>query len=161
MLFRSAPMALSPSYAIRSEFRAEGWAEEVAAGKRFKLPTGLAFYDRPGDGPMGQFNPRSLKVSEPIRCYSENLSQNIVLHLPPGRQLAELPKDVNVETANLTFTAHWSWADGAVELHRSFISDVATTICSGPVRSAASAAVKKIASSYDTELIIVPTAAKP
>lgn len=103
-----APMVLSPHYRLRSEFRAEGWAEEVSAGKRFKLPTGLAFFTHPGDGPMGQFNPRSLKDSEPIRCYSDNQSQDIILHLPPGRHFAELPKDINVETANLTFTAHWS-----------------------------------------------------
>jgi hypothetical protein len=68
----------------------------------------------------------------------------VTLHFPARLQLAEIPKDADVTTPNLHFTARWTSGPGLISVRREFVSHINTPTCSGKVREETVAALKSI-----------------
>lgn len=150
-----SPYAIAPSYQIGGDFHADGWTERLK-GKPFTMPRGLAVLSVPGNGPMGFLYPGRLKDSEPMTCFSERQAETITLHIPPNSRIVEVPKNMVVETANLHFSAQWSYAANTLQVKREFTSQIDTPYCSGNVREESVAALKKIREHYRSQLRVEP-----
>jgi tetratricopeptide (TPR) repeat protein/transglutaminase-like putative cysteine protease len=150
------PTELKDSYSITGEYSAPGWGDWINGKERRMLPGGLRLFNPAGDGLMGSLYPDNVKDSEPTPCYSGRAMEDISVELPAGTRVISLPPDTRVETANLTFTAHWKFAGNVLSVHREFSSRVGEALCRGAVRKQTAAALKQILDSYDLQILLGP-----
>lgn len=67
---------------------------------------------------------------QPFRCFSEELSQNIVIHMPDAYPLPRLPGNIHVELANARYSAEYKFVGRALKVSRRLVLDLPSTICS-------------------------------
>jgi tetratricopeptide (TPR) repeat protein len=146
------PMDLTPAYSITGTFSAKGLSDWLDHGEKRGLPKGLRLGRQVGDGMMGPYDPGDLTENDPTACFSGHETEDIALTLPAGTKVTGLPDDFKIETAAITFTAHWSFKDGVVTLHREFRSKTSQALCTGALRKDIAATLKKIADGYDKGL---------
>lgn len=149
------PIAFAPDYTISANFKWTGWKDYLTGKNSFYIPPALRLFGQTGDGAMGPFAPGKLAPGEPTVCFSSEQSEELSLKAPPGVQFDGKPSDVRVETPNLLFVAQWTLAGDTISVHRSFTSKIDQPLCTGAVRTATAAALKKIGDSYDIAISFV------
>jgi hypothetical protein len=110
---------------------------EIMTGDEFRMPIGLTLLPHPGDGPLGPLAASSLPVTEPTPCFAAEQTEEVALTLPPGRKPERLPRDRRIDNEAFSFSTHWSFADGVVQVERSLRSRVGQNLCDGKLRAAA------------------------
>jgi len=127
----------------------------------FALANGLRLLDISGDGPMGPLNNTSLTDSDETPCYSARQIEDVSVELLNGEHLEQVPADMHVKTANLSYDTHWSVAGSNVSVHREFSSTIDQPICSGQIRKDTAAALARIRVDRRTSTILAPSAKTP
>lgn len=120
-----------PELMAEREYRVEGrFALDEPLVERgtapFALPGGLSVFGRPG---------RLLLKTEPTAdglhaCYPGREVEEVTLELPPGAQVAQLPKDVQIQSGRASYAAQYAAADGVVTVRRQFTVDTPRQFCS-------------------------------
>ncbi len=150
----SDPRQLDNSYQLSAKMTFPADPEQLT-GKPFYLPPGLRVLSRPGDGLMGSLAWTDPVVLDTTACISGKQTDDLSLTIPSGKKIAQVPKDADVETANLSYRTHWTVNGHAIAVHREFASHVASVICSGQVRKETAAALKQISDDYDLTIWLV------
>ena len=142
------PLALGPSYTIRSRTRYEPRPEWLSGKEAFGMPRAFVSTPFPGEFLMGPLSQRGLREDEPTVCYSGSILEEMSLVPPPGRRFAERPEDIRIATANLEFTSRWSEVGDKLIQHRSFTSRIDQPLCTGEVRKETHKALIEIGEYY-------------
>jgi TonB family protein len=146
------PLQLADSYTITGRFTTDSWTKEAAGTQQFYIPGGMRLLGLSGDGAMGDFSGSSLKPDAEIPCYSVHASEDLSLEAPPGQQFSNVPPDVHVKTAYLTYDAHWTLDKGTISVHRVFTSNIDRPLCNAAIRAANTKALDEINDSYNVQL---------
>ncbi|MDR3526505.1 MAG: tetratricopeptide repeat protein [Rhizomicrobium sp.] len=146
------PMELTPTYSLTGKFTAKGLSGWLEKSEARGMPTGLRLAGAIGDGVMGPLFPGELPDTEATVCVSSHEVEDISIQLPPGTRPLEIPDDLKVETANLSFLGHWSFKDGKLAVHREFTGKMTQALCTGAIRKQSAEALKKIADGYDAAI---------
>jgi len=141
----------SPDYTLSGHFQIDP-DPAVLGGARFAPPLGLRLPERPGVGLMGPTNLPATQDSEATPCFSGHQLEELTLDLPPGRHVPVVPPDTEIKTSNLHYTAHWQAAGQTVTVRREFTSTIDEPLCSGRVRTATAAALRRIRDDYRTSV---------
>ena len=149
------PSDLTPSYSISSAFVVPAWNDSIKDSHTFFVPGGLRLFGFSGDGAMGPLSPGQLRETEPVVCISSHANEDLSFRLPPHFHFSSVPTDTKVTTPYIQFSAHWTFQDGTLSVHRDFTSATTQAICSVDVRKQNSDALKTILDNYNTVLSLV------
>jgi transglutaminase-like putative cysteine protease len=144
-----SPMQLAPDYTISTSISAPGWSDWLAGNARRTMPGAATVLN--AELAMGPLY-LTTSDSEATPCSSVHAVEDVSLALPPQTSPAQIPGDVKLQSSNISFTAHWSFADGTLSLHRDYASRFDAPLCSGRVRTETAAILKKINETYQTQL---------
>jgi hypothetical protein len=134
---------IGPDYRLSSRFVIDP-PPGALEGEAFRLPRGMDFLPRPGEGLLGPIGLRGLAADEPTPCYAGLQEEEISLVLPEGRRPARLPRPRRIENAAFTFESTWSFEDRTLRVMRRFESRFTTNLCEGPLRAAAARALEDL-----------------
>lgn len=157
---QDSPLAQTPSFAITGTMKTSSLKEYLSGANSFDMPAGMRLLDASGDGVMGPFNRGGVADSDPILCFSAETTQDLSLKAPPGILFGHAPKDVNVQTPELTFTARWTLNGDTMRVQRHFVSKIGQPLCSGDLGVRTAAAIKSIADSFDKSAVFFQTQEK-
>jgi hypothetical protein len=138
------PLALEPSYAIKSHVEFEAPQDWLSGHARFGMRRSFVPTPFPGDFLMGPLSQRGLSEDVPTACYSGRIVEELSFLPPPGRRFAALPEDIRVATGNLEFTSRWSSEGDRFIQHREFRSEIDQPLCMEDVRKETYKAVIQI-----------------
>jgi transglutaminase-like putative cysteine protease len=120
-------------------------------GAGFAPPAGLRLLVRPGDVLLGPAR-RGLGETTTTPCHAGRQTEEIVLDLPPGRHLARLPRDTRIETAWVSYSSHWRFANGQLTVARDLVSRLPGPVCAGATRLEAARALAAIRRDLATQV---------
>ena len=143
------PVGLVSQYSVGSKFSAPGSLNVRV------MESGLRVLPAAGDFLMGPIGNTKLKDSDPTPCYSGRQVEDLTLDFPANRNLARLPQDADVKTANLHYASHWSVNGQTLSVHREFTSNVDQPLCSGDIRKETMAALARIRDDYGSPVSFV------
>lgn len=104
---------------------------------------------------MGPMTNTKLKDTDATPCYSGKQVEDLTLEFPASRTVARMPQDMDVKTANLHYTSHWSVDGQTLAVHREFTSNIDQALCTGDVRKETMAAFAQIRSDHATPISLV------
>lgn len=155
------PLVRGPSYTVNGDFTIPGWGEWLTGNKVSFMPIGLRVLGVAGDGPMGTMASLQSGVLEPTPCFSVHQVEDVSMEIPVGTKFASVPKDFDLKTENIEFSAKWTVTGNTVSVHRDFRSTITQPLCVGNMRLQAAKALIQIANSYVLPIHIVPNNAGP
>ena len=144
-----SPMDLGPGYSITTTITSPGWSEWLSGTARRAMPGASTIITaEPAMGPLYL----TVSESEATPCSSVHAVEDVSLALPPGTSPAQLPEDARIQSSNVEFSAHWSFAGGTLSLHRDYTSKFDKALCAASVRSEMASTLKKISLALRTQI---------
>ncbi|KAA5612098.1 DUF3857 domain-containing transglutaminase family protein [Rhodovastum atsumiense] len=122
-------------------------------GAGFVPTPGLRLLVRPGDMLLGPLR-RDIGETTAAPCHAGRQSEQIVLDLPPGRQLQRVPADLRLETDSVSYLAQWRLANGRLTITRELLSRFPGPVCGGTARREAAAALLAIRRELATQVAL-------
>jgi tetratricopeptide (TPR) repeat protein/transglutaminase-like putative cysteine protease len=151
------PSDLNGGYAVQSNF-SFGPKPEYVSGVRFDIVRGMSLTTLAGDYLMGPLFNEKLKETEPTACFSGRIVEEMTLQAPQGRQFTSPPRDLELRTSNLQFSAHWATTKDSVTLRQEFVSKLDRPLCDAAVRRETARTLADIRRHYQFDLIsLVPS----
>jgi len=142
---------LSPQYSFTSSYQVGVVAPNDFT---FALPEGLNVVDGYSPILLGPVADARFKTASAVPCFSGNMSDDFTLELPMGKRIVALPQDGRVETANLSYSSHWSQAGSTVSVHRELHAHFDKALCTGSVLRDTRDAMVRIHTDYETQVQI-------
>ncbi|HET7084399.1 MAG TPA: tetratricopeptide repeat protein [Rhizomicrobium sp.] len=141
------PTDLKPDFAISGSFTVPNWSGRFADSGSY-LPGGMRLLQPAGINPMGD-TPSNGKIEGDANCFSVHAVEDISLQAPPGRHFQEAPRNIEVKSENIAFTARWTLNGDRISVHRDFVSRFDKPFCTESMRKANLSLLRKISDSYD------------
>lgn len=149
-IIASGMLEQGKAYATEIDFRLNGEASKdgsitipVFAGPRYMKGPHVPFISALRD-----------ERDQPFRCYSEEMSQNIIIHLPDAYPLPRLPGNINVELANARYSAQYAFVGRALKVSRRLILDLPSTMCTREMARDMAPALRAAARDMGRRLVI-------
>jgi hypothetical protein len=155
------PVASSSTYVLGGSFALEAMPELVDDDDSFVPPTGLRLLAQPGEGLLAPHGPHMLGADQPAPCFAGRQVEEIALTLPPGRHLARVPADLQLEGDWGSYSSHWAVQGSTVTRRAELISRLTDSLCTGERRQAVAAALQRIRRDLRTQIALAPADTRP
>lgn len=148
------PQQLTPNYRLSGRFKLEA-RPEILEGQTFKPPSGYALLPVPGDL-LNYALYSDTAPDEPTMCLPGRQISILSLTLPPGRQLANLPKDKVLAGGGAEYSVHWQQDGDKVTVRREYVSKIKGPLCEGTVRAEVAKLQEAIRADYRNTIALAP-----
>ena len=91
----------------------------------FQVPSGLGVFGRPGKLLLST----ALTEDGGHACYPGRELEEIVLELPPGAHVLQVPRNVAIRSGGASYTATYTEEDGALRIRREFQVETTRQLC--------------------------------
>jgi hypothetical protein len=116
-----------PIYELSASFEPEGAG--ISRRQGIRPPNGLRMLVLPGEYLLGSW---TLAKTAPTPCFPGHQVEELSLTLPPGRDIALLPRGKKIENPHLLYQSNWQRDGPVVTVRRETTVKLPVAVCRGP-----------------------------